>query len=170
MPLAGKLSPAQHPHQAFCDFTSCLKNLSLCALCCRNFLYRSWVFCSGDFIVFNNSVWQRQRIQCSLHLQYHDWGETLEQGTKSPTALRAPQDWLPTAPCGVCVCVCGVLCVCVVCVLCVVCVYGHCCVCALDGLNAEHICRVLHFSLIFVCAMSDMIVMYMVSYEPTFTM
>ncbi len=31
----------------------------------------------------------------------HDWGETLEQGTEPPTAPRAPQRWLPTAP-GVC--------------------------------------------------------------------
>ncbi len=33
----------------------------------------------------------------SLHPQYHDWGETLEQGTEPPTAPRAPQHWLPTA-------------------------------------------------------------------------
>ncbi len=31
----------------------------------------------------------------------HDWGETLEQGTKPPTAPRAPHSRLPTAP-GVC--------------------------------------------------------------------
>jgi len=31
----------------------------------------------------------------------HDWGETLEQATEPPTAPRAPQCWLPTAP-GVC--------------------------------------------------------------------
>ncbi len=30
-------------------------------------------------------------------LQYHDWGETLEQGTKPPTAPRALPHWLPTA-------------------------------------------------------------------------
>ncbi len=28
----------------------------------------------------------------------HDWGETLEQGTEPPTAPRAPQCRLPTAP------------------------------------------------------------------------
>ncbi len=28
----------------------------------------------------------------------HDWGETLEQGTEPPTAPRAPQRRLPTAP------------------------------------------------------------------------
>ncbi len=52
-----------------------------------------------------------------------DWG-ALEQGTKPPTAPRAPQhQWLPTAP-GVysrCVCVCSLL-----------------CVCTLDGINADH--------------------------------
>ncbi len=30
----------------------------------------------------------------------HDWGETLEQGTEPPTAPRAPQCRLPTAPLG----------------------------------------------------------------------
>ncbi len=35
----------------------------------------------------------------SLHLWYHDWGETVEQGTEP----RASQQWLPTAPV-VCVC------------------------------------------------------------------
>ncbi len=30
----------------------------------------------------------------------HDWGETLEQGTKPQTAPRALQCWLPTAPLG----------------------------------------------------------------------
>ncbi len=34
-------------------------------------------------------------------LQYHDWSETLEQGTEPPTAPWAPHCWLPTAP-GVC--------------------------------------------------------------------
>ncbi len=33
--------------------------------------------------------------KCSLHLQYHDWGETLEQGTDPPTAPRAPQYGCP---------------------------------------------------------------------------
>ncbi len=58
----------------------------------------------------------------SLHLLYHDWGETLEQGTEPPTAPRPPQHWQPTAPgvCSRCVCV-------------------HYCVCMhLDGINAEH--------------------------------
>ncbi len=58
--------------------------------------------------------------QRSLHPQYHDWGETLEQGTEPPTAPQAPQHWLPTAP-GVCsrwVCV-------------------HCCVCALGWVNCR---------------------------------
>ncbi len=35
-----------------------------------------------------------------FHLQYHDWGETLEQGTEPSTALRAPQQY-------VCVCALG---------------------------------------------------------------
>ncbi len=35
-----------------------------------------------------------------FHLQYHDWGETLEQGTEPPTAPRAPQQY-------VCVCALG---------------------------------------------------------------
>ncbi len=56
-----------------------------------------------------------------FHLQYHDWGETLEQGTEPPTAPWAPQQkrWPG-------------------------CVFTtHCCVCVhLDGLNAEHIFRV----------------------------
>ncbi len=34
----------------------------------------------------------------SLHLQYHDRGENLEQGTEPPTAPRVLQHWLPTAP------------------------------------------------------------------------
>ncbi len=38
----------------------------------------------------------------SLHLQYHDCSETFEQGTEPPTAPRAPQHFMPTAP-GVCV-------------------------------------------------------------------
>ncbi len=48
-----------------------------------------------------------------FHLQYHDWGETLEQDTEPPTAPRTPQHkWLPTAP-GVCSrCVCVHYCVC----------------------------------------------------------
>ncbi len=46
--------------------------------------------------------------QRSLHPQYHNWGETLEQGTEHPTAPWAPQQKrLPTAP-GVC----SLLCVC----------------------------------------------------------
>ncbi len=60
------------------------------------------------------------RSECtalSLHPQYHDWGE---QGTEPPTAPRAPQHWLPTAP-GVC---------------------SLLCVCTLDGSNAEHKFRV----------------------------
>ncbi len=37
--------------------------------------------------------------QLSLHPQYHDWGETLEQGTESPTAPRTLQHkWLSTSP------------------------------------------------------------------------
>ncbi len=46
--------------------------------------------------------------QRSLHPQYHDWGETLEQGTEPPSAPWAPQHKrLPTAPgvCSRCVCV-----------------------------------------------------------------
>ncbi len=65
-------------------------------------------------------VTKRSRVRVSgpvwlssiLHPQYHNWGETLEQGTKPPTAPRAPQHWLPS----VCVCVCvfhySLLCVC----------------------------------------------------------
>ncbi len=55
--------------------------------------------------------------QRSLHLQYHDWGETLEQGTGPPTAPWAPQQYgcplLRVCVHGVCVCVCSLLCVCV---------------------------------------------------------
>ncbi len=75
---------------------------------------RLWVRISGlAGIVFGGGV----NNERSLHLRYHDWGETLEQGTEPPTAPRAPQHWLPTAL-GVCVCT-------------------H-----LDGLNAEHKFRV----------------------------
>ncbi len=42
---------------------------------------------------FKFRLWQEVSV--------HDWGETLEQGTDPPTAPRAPQCWLPTAP-GVC--------------------------------------------------------------------
>ncbi len=47
----------------------------------------------------------------SLHLQYHDWGESLEQGTEPPTAPWTPQHWLPTAPgvCSRCVCAFGLV-------------------------------------------------------------
>ncbi len=44
-----------------------------------------------------------------FHLQYHDWVETLEQGTEPPTAPRAPQQY---------VCV-------------------HCCVCALGWVKCR---------------------------------
>ncbi len=65
-------------------------------------------------------------VQFSLLLQYHDWG-VLEQGTEPPTAPRALEQWLPTAP-GVCSqCVCSLLTA--------VCVH-------LDGLNAEDQFRV----------------------------
>ncbi len=37
-------------------------------------------------------------IEHSLLLQYHAWGETLEQGTEPPNVPRVPQHWLPTAP------------------------------------------------------------------------
>ncbi len=69
-------------------------------------------------------------VQRSLHLQYHDWGETLEQGTEPPTAPRALQHWLPTAPgCvhGVCVCVCVCMCL----------FTTHCCVCALGWVKCR---------------------------------
>ncbi len=62
--------------------------------------------------------------QRSLRFQYHDWGETLEQGTKPPTAPQAPQHWLPAAT-GVCSW----------CVFTTVCEH-------LNGLNAEHKFRV----------------------------
>ncbi len=45
-----------------------------------------------------------------FHLQYHNWGETLEQDTKPPTAPRALlHECLPTAPgeCSWCVCALG---------------------------------------------------------------
>ncbi len=73
-----------------------------------------------------------------FHPQYHDWSETLEQGTKPPTAPRAPQQY-------------G-------CPLLRVCVYSVCE--HLDGLNAEHKFRVwvtilghtsLHFHKICLC-------------------
>ncbi len=51
-------------------------------------------------------------VQRSLHPQYHDWGETLEQGTEPPTAPRAPHPLLQVCVC-VCVCVCIYMCVCV---------------------------------------------------------
>ncbi len=53
--------------------------------------------------------WEWQR---SLHLQYHDWGENIEQGTELPTAPRVPQHWLPSAPdvCSQCVCVFTAVC------------------------------------------------------------
>ncbi len=61
-----------------------------------------------------------------FHLQYHDWGETLEQGTKPPTVPRAQQQYgcplLRVCVYGVCVCVC-------------VCV--HCCVCALGWVKSR---------------------------------
>ncbi len=66
-----------------------------------------------------------------FHLQYHDWGETLEQGTKPSTAPRAPQQYgsplLRVCVLGVCVCVC-------------VCIHGvcvHCCVCALGWIKCR---------------------------------
>ncbi len=59
--------------------------------------------------------------QRSLHLQYHDCGETLEQAMEPPTAPRAPQQY-------------G-------CPLLWVCVFSAVCV-HLDGLNAEHKFRV----------------------------
>ncbi len=49
-----------------------------------------------------------------FQLQYHDWGEILEQGTEPPTAPRGPQQygcpllWM----CVHHVCVCSLLCVC----------------------------------------------------------
>ncbi len=67
-------------------------------------------------------------MSSALHRQYHDWGETLEQGTKLPTAPWAPQHkWLPTKPgvCSQCVCVC-------------VCLFTtHCCVCALGWVKCR---------------------------------
>ncbi len=73
--------------------------------------------------------WGEWITSALFHPQSHDWGEALEQGTEPPTAPRAPQHWLPTAP-GVCVCVCLFT--------------THCCVCVhLDGLNAEHKFQVL---------------------------
>ncbi len=67
---------------------------------------RSRVQVSGPARIVDGGV----NVQHSLHPQYHDWGETLEQGTKPPTAPRAPQHWLPS----VCVCVFhySLLCVC----------------------------------------------------------
>ncbi len=65
-------------------------------------------------------------ISALFHLQYHDWGETLEQGTKPPTVPRGPQQYgcplLRVCVYGVCVCVC-------------VCV--HCCVCALGWVKCR---------------------------------
>ncbi len=47
--------------------------------------------------------------ECPLfHLQYHDWGETLEQGTEPPTALAAH-----CSGCVFTVCVFTIVCVCV---------------------------------------------------------
>ncbi len=67
-------------------------------------------------------------VQRSLHLQYHTWVETLEQGTE-PLA----------AHCCVCVCVCVCVCACVRACVCV-CVHSLLtAVCVhLDGLNIEH--------------------------------
>ncbi len=61
-------------------------------------------------------------VQRSLHPQYHNWG-ALEQGTKPPTAPRAPQHKMAAHCSG--------------------CVFTVCmCVCTLDGLIAEHEFRV----------------------------
>ncbi len=67
-------------------------------------------------------------ISTLFHLQYHDRGETLKQGTEPPTAPQAPQQkWLPTAP--------GVYSQCVCSLLTAVCVH-------FDRWNAEHKFRV----------------------------
>ncbi len=78
-----------------------------------------WLYFRGSHGLMDRESQVRQELlvggvnnQHSLHLQCHDWGETLAQGTKPPTAPRAPQHWLPTAP-GVCSrCVCVHYCVC----------------------------------------------------------
>ncbi len=53
-----------------------------------------------DFVVNTSTL---------FHLQYHDWGETLEQDTEPPTAPRALQQYgcplLRVCVYGVCVCV-----------------------------------------------------------------
>ncbi len=69
--------------------------------------------------------------QCSFHLQYHDWGETLEQGTEPPNCSPGAA-WLPTALCvfvHYCVCVC--VCVCVWCVY----VCSLLCVCTIQNIG-----------------------------------
>ncbi len=60
-----------------------------------------------------NCRWGGVNVQRFLHPQHHNLG-VLEQGTKPPTAPRAPQHkWLPTAPdvCSQCVCVFTAVCV-----------------------------------------------------------
>ncbi len=66
--------------------------------------------------------WGEGITSALFHPQYHDWGETLEQGTEPPTASRAPQQYG-----------CPLLQVCSLCV----CVHYFVCV-HMDWLNAEH--------------------------------
>ncbi len=76
----------------------------------------SWTcYCAGSSLVAGWIVWWGGVNVPLFHLQYHDWGETLEARHRTPNCIGCPLLW---------VCVHGVVC--------------HYCVCVyLDGLNAE---------------------------------
>ncbi len=112
----------QHHHNLTIYFKAFIvsPNILKCSFMC---VWAIWAIAILRHIKSGVIVGGVERVQHTLHLQYHDWG-ALEQGPEPATAPRVPQHkWLPTAPC---VCVCT-LCVC-----------SLPCVCTLDGLEAEH--------------------------------
>ncbi len=115
-----------------------MKNVFICIETCFSILWTQPPYNDRNSVLFfqssqnlNSLNYQAMLIlywitNALFHLQYHDWGEILEQGTEPPTAPCALQQYG-----------CQLLWVCVhgVCVFTTVCVH-------FDVLNADHKFRV----------------------------